>query len=299
MILEIKREDRKHKKMVNVKKIKDKKVKNLCSGLLLLCLLTGCGQTETDGKIPEEGQTQQAEQTQKDGQIQEETQKEAAESGQETPLATDTFAGESAADGHVDFDALQQINPDIFAWLYVPGTGIDVPVLQSHESDEYYKSHTPDGEEGAEGAVYTEMPNLMNMCDFNTILHGRDLEEKDWLYGLHKYEDADFFQENEVFYLYLPDNVLTYEIVAAYYDDGTDILRRYDYTTYSGCQSYLDDMYGYKSMNKNMREGWDDLTPYHFLVTLDGSIREDNTQYVVVGALIEDPAGTIDRMILE
>ena len=48
-----------------------------------------------------------------------------------------------------------------------------------------------------------------------------------------------------------------------------------------------------------MREGWDDLTPYHFLVTLDGSIREDDTQYVVIGALISDAAGTIDRVILD
>ncbi|MDE7015577.1 MAG: hypothetical protein K2P19_13050, partial [Kineothrix sp.] len=41
------------------------------------------------------------------------------------------LAHETAADGHVDFEALQQENPDIFAWLYVPGTDIDTPVLQS------------------------------------------------------------------------------------------------------------------------------------------------------------------------
>lgn len=268
-------------KRIKTIKAKKKRIQKTVIALAIVCLLAGCGQTAADEQKAEG------------------TASEAADDGQETLAAKDAFTGESAADGHVDFDALQQINPDIFAWLYVPGTGIDIPVLQSHETDEYYKTHTPDGEEGAAGAVFTEMPNLMNMCDFNTILHGKDLEENDWLYGLHKFEDGDFFRENEVFYLYLPDNVLTYEVVAAYYDEGTDILRRYDYTTYSGCQSYLEDMYGHKSMNKNMREGWDDLTPYHFLVTLDGSIREDNTQYVVVGALIEDAAETIDRMILE
>lgn len=285
--------------MKRIKRLKTKKksIQKMVSALAIACLLAGCGQTAADEQKVDETATQ-------DQDTQEElldgtTGAETAENGQETLPAGDNFAGESAADGHVDFEALQQINPDIFAWLYVPGTGIDVPVLQSHETDEYYKTHTPDGEEGAAGSVFTEMPNLMNMCDFNTILHGKDLEEDDWFYSLHKFEDGDFFRENEVFYIYLSDNVLTYEVVAAYYDEGTDILRRYDYTTYSGCQSYLEDMYGYKSMNKNMREGWDDLTPYHFLVTLDGSIREDNTQYVVVGALIEDAAGTIDRMILE
>lgn len=251
------------------------KRKSILTGLAVL-LLTGCGQATTDMQISES--TEEV----------------------STPESTEEVSTpESAADGYVDFDVLKQSNPDIFAWLYVPGTDIDIPVLQSNVSDEYYKTHNAEGEEGAEGAVYTEMPNLMNMCDFNTILHGKDIEAEDLFAGLHKFEDKDFFEQNEVFYLYLPDNVLTYEIIAAYYDEGSDILRRYDYTTYDGCQNYLDNLYGYRSINKNMREGWDDLTPYHFLVTLDGSIREDDTQYVVIGALVSDAAGTIDRVILD
>lgn len=285
------------KKVMKIGKTIKTKIKLGSIGTLtMLCLLTGCGQTAADGQSADGAVTEDEDVLSEE--VPDQTTG-AAESGQGALPAGDTFAGESAADGHIDFEALQQINPDIFAWLYVPGTGIDVPVLQSHESDEYYKTHIADGKEGAAGAVYTEMPNLMNMCDFNTILHGKDMEEDDLFSGLHRFEDQDFFEQNEVFYLYLPDNVLTYEVFAAYYDEGSDILRRYDYTTYSGCQSYLEDLYGYRSINKNMRDGWDDLTPYHFLVTLDGSTREDNTQYVVVGALIEDAAGTIDRMIFD
>lgn len=207
--------------------------------------------------------------------------------------------GESAADGHVDFVMLQEKNPDIFAWLYIPGTGIDMPVLQSHISDDYYITHDIMGEESSMGAVYTEMPNLMNMCDFNTVIHGDDLEEDSPFKALHHFEDADFFEEHAEFYLYLPDNVLTYEIFTAYYDEDSDILRRYDYTSYAGCEEHLKDIYTTRSMNRNMREGWEGLTPYHFLVTLDGRIREDGTQYVVIGALTKDAAGKIDRVFYE
>lgn len=209
------------------------------------------------------------------------------------------LANESAADGHVDFEALQKENPDVFAWLYVPGTGIDAPVLQSPISDDYYKSHGQDGKEGDEGALYTEMPNMMNMCDFNTIIHGKDDKDGDLFAGLHKFEDPDFFEKNEEFYIYLPDNVLTYEVFAAYYDDGSDILRRFDFTTYAGCEAHLEQIYAAREMGKQLRDGWNDLTPYHFLVTLDGSVREDGKQYVVIGALIGDAAGVIDRMILD
>lgn len=263
----------------HIKCQKNKKYKKytgiLLGGAGLVLALAGCGEKNTE-------------------EIQQETETTVVE--EETvvnPLE------QSGAKGDIDFDALAQVNPEIFAWLYIPDTGIDCPVLQSGESDEYYQTHTAEGIEGDGGAVYTEMPNLMNMCDFNTILHGRDLQETEPFYGLHRFEDAEFFETHEQFYLYLPDNVLTYEIVAAYHDEGSDILRRYDYTSYSGCQEYLDALCSYRSMGKNMREGCEDLTPYHFLVTLDGCVQDDGTQYVVIGVLVGDAAGTIDRVVLE
>lgn len=207
---------------------------------------------------------------------------------------------QETAGGGIDFGELQGQNPDIFAWLYVPGTDIDAPILQSGIADDYYEGHTADGKEGEAGALYTEMANLMDMCDFNTVIHGKDGEEGDIFYGLHLFENPDFFAEHKNFYIYLPDNVLTYEIAAAYYDEDSDILRRYDYTTYQGCQDYLDQMYGAKDMGKNFREGWEGLTPYHFLVTLNGGRREGTaSQYVVIGVLVGDAAGRIGRVILD
>lgn len=273
------------------------------------CMISGCGAGASDG----------GEDTGQENVVQEEVAQDGSEAGQgaesgqaaDGNLATEESADavqasgtglvlETAADGHIDFAVLQAENPDIFAWLYVPGTKIDMPILQSPVSDEYYKTHTADGKEGDYGALYTEMPNMMNMCDFNTIIHGNDLAEEAPFNSLHRFEEPDFFTAHEEFYIYLPDNVLTYEVVAAYYDEGSDILRRYDYTTYEGCANYLKQLFGSREMGKNVREGWDDLTPGHFLVTLDGSIREEeDKQYVVVGALIGDAAGKIDRVILD
>jgi len=258
--------------------------------LLPVMFCMGCGMGgRTDAEDIDGGITAEA------------TEENAQADGADAEEGTETAGvlGESAADGHVDFDMLQSKNADIFAWLYIPDTGIDLPLLQSHISDEYYKTHDALAEENTVGAVYTEMPNLMNMCDFNTIIHGNDLDEEALFKELHLFEDAEFFEKHEEFYIYMPDNVLTYEIFTAYYDEGSDILRRYDYTTLAGCQAHLNDIYSVRSMHRNFREGWEGLTPYHFLVTLDGIVRDDNTQYVVIGALKEDAAGKIDRMIYE
>ncbi len=276
----------------------DKKATFILSCMALLSMVfAGCG--EAGGKYAELDKDSAETGAQEAGGENKESGEEAAvpEAAAETEPQTG-LAHETAADGHIDFEVLKAENPDIFAWLYVPGTDIDGPVLQSPVSDDYYITHTEDGKEGEAGAFYTEMPNMMDMCDFNTIIHGKDGGEDSLFADLHLFENPDFFGEHDKFYLYLPDNVLTYTVFAAYYDEGSDILRRYDYTTYAGCESYLEDLFSLREMGKNQREGWDDLTPYHFLVTLDGTTVDDR-QYVVCGALIDDAAGKINRVILD
>lgn len=208
------------------------------------------------------------------------------------------LAYETAKDAEIDFSALQSENPDIFAWIYIPGTPIDYPVLQSEEADDYYETHDATGKTGENGAIYTELANLKDMCDFNTVLHGKTLEDGSMFSELYHYADMDFLIEHDKVYLYLPDNLLTYEVFAAYEREDTSLIRTYDFTYFSGCQQFLDDLYGTRIMGKNIREGWEDLTPYHFLITLTTrSPDKQGKQYVVVAALVSDAAGTIDRVV--
>lgn len=205
------------------------------------------------------------------------------------------LAYESAADTTVDIKALQKENPDVFAWIYIPGTDIDDPILQSEEADDYYENHNAYGEVSEQGALYTELANLKNMCDFNTVIHG-----KEDFTDLYLFADPAFFEEHEDVYIYLDNNLLTYTVFATYERENTSLIRTYDFTYISGCQSFLDDLYGTRRMGMNLREGWEELTPYHFLITLTiSNVENPNRQFVVVAALVGDAAGTIDRLVTE
>lgn len=207
------------------------------------------------------------------------------------------LAHETASDGEVDFEALKEENPDIFAWLHIPGTGIDAPVLQSMESDDYYEGHNAYGEEDGKGALYTELANLTSMCDFNTVIHGKGGEGMPFE-GLYQFADPDFFESHEEFTLYLEGNVLTYTVFASYEREDTSLIRSYDFTYGLGCAQFLKDMYSVREMGKNLREGWEEVTPYHFLVTLTTESRGNpGKQFVVLGALTGDAAGAIDRVV--
>lgn len=221
---------------------------------------------------------------------------------EETKETVSAILRESAQDAQVDFRALKEENPEIFAWIYIPDTSIDAPVAQSGESDEYYASHNITKENDENGALYIEAANLTSMCDFNTVIHGNTAEdgESGLFAELYQFSDPDYFDSHEQMYLYLEDNVLTYEIFAAYERENNSLIRTYDFTYLSGCDQFLKDMYGIRSMNMMIRSGWEDVTPYHFLVTLTTSRGKDSdSQFVVLAALIEDPAGTIDRAVME
>lgn len=228
-------------------------------------------------------------------------------------LILDVFYEEVTVDGHnptqnkssddakTELAALQKENVDAFGWLEIPGAGISCPVLQSHISDDFYQTHDSYGNEDASGAVYIESANLVSMCDFNTVFHGRTCSDGTGPFAnLYEFTDPDFFKEHEKIYLYLEDNVLTYEIFAAYQRENTSLLRSYDFTVSDGCGQFLNDLYGVRNMGSNLREGWANISPYHFLITLTTQSSEDaDTQWVVVAVLTNDEAGTIQRTVWE
>lgn len=205
---------------------------------------------------------------------------------------------QTAVGGYIDFDELKEQNAEIFAWVYVPGTSVDLPILQSAESDTYYEDHDWRGKENKDGSLYTEMANLMNMCDFNTIVHGHTTEQGTMLSGLHNFENEDFFYSNGQVYVYLPDNVLTYQIISCYTEDKRSIIRDYNLVSYEGCEEYITDMQASADENGIYRSGWEEITPYHFLISFVTDCPEDEgKQYVVTAALVNDATGQIDRVM--
>ena len=81
----------------------------------------------------------------------------------------------SKVDIPIDFAALKEKNPDVYAWISIPGTAIDYPVLQRENDNTYYLDHTIDHEEKTEGAIFTENYNNTDFEDPNTVIYGHDM----------------------------------------------------------------------------------------------------------------------------
>ncbi len=206
---------------------------------------------------------------------------------------------ESADDSFVDFQKLGKENSDIFAWIHVPDTDIDYPVVQdSFGDDSFYASHNVKREPDEKGAIYIEAANLKDMCDFNEVLHGSSPDDGTMFASLVNYLDKSFFDEHPYIYIYMDGNALLYYTFAAFTRDDTRLLAEYDFTYASGCQAFLDEIYSQKSMNKIIRKGWEGaVEPDNFIITLTTTDPRSYKQIVVVGCLVGDVAGKIDRIM--
>lgn len=149
----------------------------------------------------------------------------------------------------VGFAALQEQNPDVYAWIRIPGTNVDYPILQHPEDNSYYLTHTIDHEKKTEGAIYTEDYNSKDFDDPNTVIYGHNMKNGSMFRTLHNYEDRSFFDENREVYIYLPDAVLEYRIFAAYIYDNRHLLLNFDFNDKDIYQKYLDDIFAIRNMN--------------------------------------------------
>ena len=67
-------------------------------------------------------------------------------------------------------------NPDVYAWITVPGTEIEYPILQHPSDNSYYFMHNIDGSYGYPGCIYTENLNSKDITDNNTVIYGHNVK---------------------------------------------------------------------------------------------------------------------------
>ena len=132
----------------------------------------------------------------------------------------DHTEGTDGSDGKqtvVDFKALKKINPDIVAWIRIPDTSIDYPVVQGND-DSYYLTHTFKKAEHVAGAIFLDSDNNADFSDDKNIIYGHNMKDGSMFQGLHKYESESYLQEHNKVYLYLPDGeALTYTVIKCGY----------------------------------------------------------------------------------
>ena len=161
-------------------------------------------------------------------------------------------------DKTVDIAGLKSsVNPDIYAWLYIPDTGIDEAVVQHPEDITYYSTHNSEGKDDEDGALYTQMFNSTDFSDNLTVIYGHNGENGKAFSNLNLYADPEFFESHPYIYVYTDDVILLYQTFAAYESDDKLLVVFYgtaDDEMYNIYLQKLEENIGIKS-NLN-RDNW-------------------------------------------
>ncbi len=209
------------------------------------------------------------------------------------PIQVLTDAGVPIPEKEVDFAALQEeTNPDIYAWIYIPDTMIDYPVLQHPEDNTYYLNYNLDGSKGYPGCIYTENYNTKDFSDPNTVIYGHNMKNGSMFAGLHKFEDGGYFEEHPYVYVYTPEQLYVYEIFAAHQYSNAHILLSYDFTDEAVYREFLEDIKSYQGAADHYREGVEVTTEDRILTLSTCIANQGNKRYLVQAVLLngKDPS---------
>lgn len=165
---------------------------------------------------------------------------------------TVTESAEPEEEIPIDFEELWETNPDVYAWIVIPGTDINYPILQHPTDDSYYLNHNLDGSTGRPACIYTESLNSKDFTDNNTVIYGHNMRNGTMFAQLHKFEDKDFFDEHREIIIYLPDKVLHYKIFAVHNYDDRHLLYSFDFSDKAVYKDYLESIFSIDDMNANI-----------------------------------------------
>lgn len=175
----------------------------------------------------------------------------------------------------ISFLELREQNPEVVAWIEIPDTQIDYPVMYTDNND-YYLNHTFSGEVNSAGSIFIETLNASDFLDMHTIIYGHNMKNGSMFGGLKQYRTASFLEEHPVIYLDLEDGTHIYQIFSCYET-------RVDSESYTiGFQP--NEVYEeYLEMIKE-RSAYDtgvDVSVQDYIITLSTCTSDDMMRYVV------------------
>ena len=192
-------------------------------------------------------------------------------------------------DNPIDFAAKQKENPHIIAWIRIPGTVIDYPIMQSGNDvpENFYLDHNPERKADRNGSIYIQQINRADFGHPNTVIYGHNMRNGSMFAALHKFRDGDFFDKNEYIYVYTPGHILKYRIFSAFVYDDRHILNAFDFSDPDEYADFLEQSLNPISMTKQVRKGVE-VTTDDRIITLSTCTSYDRERYLVEGVLIDD-----------
>ena len=143
----------------------------------------------------------------------------------------------------VDWSSLRAINPDIVAWIYVPGTEVNYPVVQGDDNEEYLHKAF-DGSTGwlaSAGTIFLDSSNDPGFSDRNSALYGHHMNDGSMFATFADFVDQDLFDSHRDIYVLTPNGNYRLKTFALVKTTGSDAIVETSFADDQAYRSYLQD----------------------------------------------------------
>ncbi len=134
-------------------------------------------------------------------------------------------------------------NEDMAAWLVVPGTNIDYPVMWTPFDENYYLYKDFNEQENANGSLILDTDSSLNPLTTNLIIHGHNMKSGAMFGNLTDYEDEEYYNDHKQIILYTRDGQKNYEIIAVFrsqvYKKTDDVFKFYKFFQANTAEEFI------------------------------------------------------------
>lgn len=191
----------------------------------------------------------------------------------------------------INFEPLWEENKDVVAWIRIPDTQVDYPILRKQDAespyDTYYLNATIDGTQGLPGSIYMEPCNSSNFQDYNTVIYGHNMKDRSMFGGLREYASEEYAKEHSYVYIVTPEKNFVYEVASAVYMDDRHLMFGVDYLSEEGRQAYLDTLTE-NSDSRNMYRSDVTITPDDRWITLSTCVGDEDDRRLLITAVLRE-----------
>lgn len=179
-------------------------------------------------------------------------------------------------------------NPDVYAWLEIPGTDISYPILQRKGDGSFYLTHNALGQESPAGGIFTEDYNSKDFSDPVTVLYGNRMEDGSMFGALLEYEDEEFFDAHKQVFIYTPDSTFQYSIFAAYCGDDSHLLLSRDLSKAANREAYIREVFQNRGLKVHLDSSISVTEEDHILALSTGYPGESGKRFLIQAVMIQN-----------
>ena len=137
-------------------------------------------------------------------------------------------------------------NSDMAAWIQVPGTPIDYPVMWTPRDEEYYLYRDFNGKDNSNGCLILDTDSSLTPLTTNLIIHGHNMKSGAMFGSLRNYEDPSYYEDHKNMILYTDGIQRNYEVIAVFrsqvYKKSDQVFKYYKFFQ-ANTEEEFDDFY--------------------------------------------------------